>query len=142
MSLKFYLSCNTIVRMSDNLRILLVEDDMDLLLMVERYLKQWKFTVDPFNDPVEALAQFEKDADAYSLVITDIKMPNMSGIQMASRMLQIQPDIKVVLMTAYDMIPDDLESSLPVVKYKDILRKPFRLLEMCNAVKKQLHAAP
>jgi CheY-like chemotaxis protein len=128
--------------MPDNLRILLVEDDLDLLSMVERYLKQWKFAVDPFNDPVEALAQFEKNADAYSLVITDIKMPNMSGIQMAGRMLLIKPDTKVVLMTAYDVIPDDLESSVPVVKYRDILRKPFRLLEICNAVKKQLQAAP
>ena len=140
--MKFYLSCATIVRMQDNLRILLVEDDMDLLGMVERYLKQWKFLTDPFNDPVEALAHFEKNAGAYSLVITDIKMPRMSGIQMASRMLQVKPDIKIVLMTAFDVIPDELESSLPIVKYKDILRKPFRLLEICNAVKRQLQAAP
>lgn len=141
MSLKFYLPCATIVRMQDNLGILLVEDDMDLLGMVERYLKQWKFAVDPFNDPLEALTHFEKNANIYSLVITDIKMPRMSGIQMASRMLQVKPDIKIVLMTAFDVIPDELESSLPIVKYKDILRKPFRLLEICNAVKRQLQAA-
>ena len=128
--------------MSNALGILLVEDDMDLLKMVERYLERWKFAVDPYSDPAEALAQFEKNADAYSLVISDIKMPNMSGIQMASRMLRTKPDIKVMLMTAFDVIPDDLESSLPIVKYKDILRKPFRLLEICNAVKKQLQAAP
>jgi CheY-like chemotaxis protein len=126
--------------MQNSLGIMLVEDDLDLLDMVGRYLKQWNFAVDPFNDPLEALAQFEKNPESYSLVITDIKMPQMNGIQMASHMLRAKPDIKIVLMTAYDVIPDDLKSSLPVVKYQDILRKPFRLLEMCNAVKKQLQA--
>jgi CheY-like chemotaxis protein len=61
MSLKFYLPCFTIVHVPDNLRILLVEDDLDLLGMLERYLKQWKFAVDSFNDPAEALAHFEKN---------------------------------------------------------------------------------
>jgi two-component system, cell cycle response regulator CpdR len=83
----------------------------------------------------------KKTPDSYSLVISDIKMPKMNGIQMASRMLEARPDIKIVLMTAFDLIPDDLESSLPVVKHKDILKKPFRLLEICNAVKRQLQTA-
>ncbi len=40
-------------------------------------------------------------------------------------------------MTAYDVTPNDLESNLPIVKYKDIPKKLFRILEICNAVKKQ-----
>lgn len=127
--------------MSHNPRILVVEDDPDLLDMVNRYLKQWKFDADPFNDPLDALAHFKENPDSYSLVITDIKMPQMNGIDMAGAMQRAKPDIKIILMTAYDVIPDDLESNLPIVKYKDILKKPFRLLEICNAVKKQLQTA-
>jgi len=106
--------------MSHNPRILVVEYDPDLLDMVNRYLRQWKFDADPFNDPLEALAHFKENPDSYSLVITDIK---------------------IILMTAYDVIPDNLESNLLVVKYKDILKKPFRLLEICDEVKKQMQTA-
>jgi DNA-binding response OmpR family regulator len=51
--------------MSHNPRIL-VEDDPDLLDMVNRYLRQWKFDANPFNDPLEALAHFKENPDSYS----------------------------------------------------------------------------
>jgi len=126
--------------MSDN-RILVVEDNPDLLDMVNRYLRQWKFAADPFNDHLEALAHFKENPGSYSLVIIDIKMPQMNGIDIAGAMQRAKPDIKIILMTAYDVIPDDLESNLLIAKYKDILKKPFRLLEICNAVKKQMQTA-
>jgi two-component system cell cycle sensor histidine kinase/response regulator CckA len=116
-----------------------VDDEPDLLRMVELYLRQWGFTVDGFGDSIEALAHFKDNYEQYSLVLTDVKMPNMTGFELASALLKIKPEIKIVIMTAYDVMPRDLETLLPIIKYDDLLIKPFRLVEICNAVKKQLH---
>jgi CheY-like chemotaxis protein len=119
-------------------RIMVVDDERDVLRMIEMYLKSWGFEVDAFSDPVKALGYFQKNPAFFSLVLTDVRMPHMSGIELATHLLRIKPDVKVMLMTAYQINSLDLESSLPVIKYEDILRKPFRLKEICDGVKKQL----
>lgn len=123
-------------------RILVVDDEPDLLRLVTMYLKSWNYEVDAFTRSIEALSFFQKNPSFFSLVLTDIRMPGMSGLELASHVLRIRPDIRVMLMTAYEITPSDLEKSLPIVKYKDILRKPFRLKEICEGVKKQLPPVP
>jgi len=117
---------------------MLVDDETDILLMVRKYLERWGFVVETFDKPAQALAHFEKNYADYSLVLTDIRMPGMTGIEMARFMLRIRPETKIILMTAFDIQPNELAASLPIVKWQDILHKPFRLVEVCNAVKKQL----
>jgi len=124
--------------MSGSHRIMVVDDELDLLRMVKMYLKAWNFEVDAFSDPIEALGFFQKNASFFSLVLTDIRMPRMTGLEFAQHILQIKPDMKIMLMTAFQV--DSLELSvLPIVKYEDILEKPFRLKQICDGVKKQLH---
>lgn len=127
--------------MSGSHRIMIVDDELDLLRMVEMYLKAWNFEVDAFSDPLEALGFFQKNASFFSLILTDIRMPRMTGLELAQHILQIKPDMKIMLMTAFQV--DSLELSvLPIVKYEDILEKPFRLKQICDGLKKQLHITP
>jgi two-component SAPR family response regulator len=65
-------------------------------------------------------------------------MPEMSGIELATRMLQIKPDINIVIMTAYEIEPSEFAINLPLVKRDDILKKPFTLTQVCNAIKKKM----
>ena len=124
--------------MSAESRIMLVDDETDILNMVKMYLERWGFVVDAFARPEQALAHFEKNYADYSLVLTDIRMPGITGLELANLMLHIKPGIKIMLMTAYEIQPRELEMTLPIVKWQDILRKPFKLVEICTAVKKQL----
>lgn len=119
---------------------MLVEDDEDILKIVEKYLIKWDFAVDAFSDPVLAWQHFQDHAAQYSLVLSDIKMPGMSGLELAKLMLMFKPNVKIVLMTAYELSQEELD--LPVIRYEDILRKPFKLVEVCNAIKKQLQTRP
>lgn len=122
-------------------RILVVDDEPDLLRTVEMYLKAWNFDIDAFTDPVKALDYFKQNPTFFSLVLTDIRMPGMSGVEFANKILAIRPDMKIMLMTAYDIPPLKSEEGLPLVKYEDILKKPFRLADICQGVKKQLQIA-
>lgn len=56
-------------------------------------------------------------------------MPHMSGLELAQNLLQIRPDMKIVLMTAFEIYPMELKTGLPILKHTDILKKPFRLVE-------------
>jgi len=119
-------------------RILVVDDEQDLLRIVEMYLKSWNFEVDSFTDPIEALAFFKRNSSSFSLVLTDVRMPHMTGLELAYNVLAIKPNTKVMLMTAFQIDTLELKTGLPVIEYQDILKKPFRLKEVCDGVKKHL----
>jgi DNA-binding NtrC family response regulator len=120
---------------------MVVEDEPDILRLVEIYLTRWGFLVDAFTDPINALAHFKLNISAYSLVLSDVRMPGINGVELAQKLLELSPTIKVVLMTAFDILDEELKANLPMIKQIDILRKPFKLLQVCTAVKKQLQLA-
>jgi len=116
-----------------------VDDEPDILRIVELSLLRWGYAVDAFTNPVAALEHFKENASKYSLIITDIRMPSMSGSELARRAKQIRQDIKVLVMTAYE-IDKELQKVLPSIK-DGFLQKPFHTNDICIAVRKHLAAA-
>jgi two-component system, cell cycle sensor histidine kinase and response regulator CckA len=123
---------------SNHQKIMAVDDEFDILQIIKRYLEKWGFAVDAFMNPLDAIEQFKKDPDLYSVILLDVRMPEISGIALAELMLKVKPGARIVIMTAYELRTEDLKFSLPTISYNDILQKPFRLVQICNAVKKQL----
>jgi two-component system cell cycle sensor histidine kinase/response regulator CckA len=115
---------------------MVVDDEHDLVNVVEIYLKKWKFGVDSFTNPVDAIARFKNSPFSYLLVITDIRMPQKSGLALAKSILRVKPDAKIIIITAFEITREELESSLPIIQHKDILKKPFDLVQICGLVKK------
>ena len=127
--------------MSENGRIMLVDDDFDIIFVVRQYLERWGFEVDSFTNPLYALQKFKENPGQYSLLLTDIRMPEMTGIRLTKLVQEIKPSMKAVIMTAYELTPADLSEHLPSISHDEILQKPFRLLQICTAIKKQLQTA-
>jgi DNA-binding NtrC family response regulator len=121
-------------------RIMAVDDEPDILKIVKISLAKWGYKVDAFTDPVEALDHFRENASAYSLVLTDIKLPGMSGEELAKRAKEIRPDIKVMVMTAFE-VNMDLRNALPSIERHGFLQKPFHTADVCVAVRRHLAAA-
>jgi CheY-like chemotaxis protein len=128
--------------MSNRGKIMVVDDELDILFIVRRYLEKWGYEVDTFSDPLHALQIFKANSDRFMLVLTDIRMPEMTGIQLAHLMLKTKPDTKIVIMTAYDITTDEFGLKLPTITHQDILQKPFKLAQVCGAIKKQLDPKP
>lgn len=126
-----------------NHRIIIVDDEPESLKIFETYLKAWNFEVDAFTDPVRALSHFKENASSTSLVVTDIRMPNMSGIELAQEILRLKSDMKIILMTAFqiDLPWIQIKPSAATTEDDIVLRKPFDLDELCKAIRKQLHIA-
>lgn len=120
---------------------MVVDDEYDIVHVVRKHLEKWGYSVDTFTDSMLAFQMFTDNPDRYSIIITDIRMPEISGLDLAAKMLRVKPDVKIVIMTAFEIEPDDLVLNLPTITRDDILKKPFSLVQVCEAVKSQLKRA-
>ena len=82
-------------------RILLVDDEPSILKLTRRRLESLGYAVVAAGDPQEALQLFEAAPGAFDMLVTDMAMPKMSGVQLAAGILKIRPDIPVMLCTGY-----------------------------------------
>lgn len=119
--------------MSSAHSILVVDDELDIVLIFKQALSRQGYTVFGFTDPLLALEHFKLNSSDYGLVITDVRMPRMSGFELAANIKVIKPDAKVVFMSAFEV--SDLEFSMPGVKINDFLRKPVDVKTLVRIVK-------
>jgi DNA-binding NtrC family response regulator len=118
---------------------MVVDDDADILDVVQRSLRKWDLVSDGFTSPARALEHFRLNSDLYSLVISDLKMREMSGFDFIEQITQIKPDIKVTMMTAFIRDTVDIPEMLRgILKVDSILEKPVGIRKVCLHVRKQL----
>jgi PAS domain S-box-containing protein len=82
-------------------RILLVDDEADIVAATRIILEQAGYAVAPFTDSREALAAFKAMPDRFDLVITDLTMPHLTGLELAQELLQSCPQLPIMLCTGY-----------------------------------------
>ena len=89
---------------------MIIDDDEDILNLYSDFLKKEGFNVKPFLDPFRAIEEIRGRPQRYSLVITDIRMPGMSGIELITRLSKINQEIKVIVISAFDLNGEDLRT--------------------------------
>jgi CheY-like chemotaxis protein len=105
--------------------IMLVDDEPDVLLTLKSFLIQEGYNAEIFSDSCTALKRFEdSDTRHYDLVVLDIRMPKINGIQLFKRLKAIDPDIKIVFASSLDMAHEIL-SVLPDLRPDNIIKKPI-----------------
>lgn len=119
-----------------NERLLVVDDEAMLSLMLQQMLQQLGYNVTIFNNSLDALQSFKENPANFDLVITDMTMPHMSGDQLARAMLTIRPDLPILLCTGYS---DRLHShDVQVAGIREVLLKPILLNDLAWAIRQAL----
>jgi PAS domain S-box-containing protein len=108
--------------------VLYVDDEESLVYLITRVLQRLGYRVSGFTDANEALAAFRSDPSAYEAVVTDLSMPSMSGIEFASQVLRLRPEVPVVMTSGY-VRPKDRESVMKT-GVRDLLLKPNTVEEL------------
>ena len=123
--------------MTDKQRILLIDNEEGLCRMMEQVLLDNGYLVRTYTNPVKAVEEFSPAA--WDLVITDIKMPGMTGLEVLQRVKEQARDLPVIIITAYATV----EMSIQAMRKGayDMLTKPFEPEELIYRVKNALQQA-
>lgn len=117
-----------------NQRILIVEDEAPMCELLTSFFSEKAHTVDTAQDGEHAVARLQEQD--YALVVTDIKLPGMSGLELLARIRVDWPDVAVVIMTAFSSISSAVEAMK--LGAEDYIGKPFQLDELGITVEKAL----
>ncbi len=113
--------------------ILIVDDEEMIVEMEKLMLERLGYHVTPLTGSVEALARFKENPGAFDLVITDMTMPRMTGIQLANELKSIRPDIPVIICSGFsDQINSDTSKALGIQGY---LMKPVIKRELAATIR-------
>lgn len=129
---------------SNNNKILLVDDEIDITAVFELGLEDNGFEVDSFNDPLEALKHFRNGL--YDLALLDYRMPSMNGFDLYQKIREMDQKIKVCFITAFDIYHNELarrfENSSQTSLYKEdsgcIIHKPIEIDDLIVRIRERL----
>jgi len=119
-----------------NEKILLVDDEEQLTGMGKRMLQRLGYTVFTENSSTEALKIFRNDPYGFDIIITDMTMPNMTGDKLAIEMMNIRPDIPIILCTGFsESITDEQAKEIGI---REFIMKPMVLSDLSEKIRRVL----
>jgi DNA-binding NtrC family response regulator len=115
-------------------KLLIVDDDPDIVQVLKMGLVRNGFSVEAFTNPQEALQSFKSGAESYCLVLSDIRMPALSGIQLSKKVKGINPNVKVVLMTAFEIRDNEFSKVFPSTHIDGFIQKPIGIKDLTDKI--------
>jgi two-component system OmpR family response regulator len=124
--------------LTNSKRVLIVDDEVDIANTFKLALECAGFIADVFDDPVKSLSAYK--AGAYDLLLLDIRMPQMSGFELYDKIKEIDDNVNVCFVTAYEEYYDEIKMRFPhSEKIELLIRKPIGIEELVKRVKTRLN---
>jgi DNA-binding response OmpR family regulator len=110
----------------------LVDDEPDITRLVRMVLEDNEFVVDSYTDPTLALSNFKPGL--YNLLLLDIKMPKMSGLDLYQKMKEIDSNVKICFLTASELFYEEYRrlDAYPTLDKEYFIQKPFRTEDLIH----------
>jgi DNA-binding response OmpR family regulator len=123
-----------------NNRILLVDDEQDVIYAIKKVLENSGFVVDSYNDPTLALSNFK--LGLYDLLLLDIKMPKMNGFDLYQRIRKIDSNVKICFLTASELFYEEYRriNAYPTLDKEYFIQKPLRTEELIRQLNEILYS--
>ena len=114
--------------------LLIVDDDPDIAQVLEQGFLKNSFLVSTFTNPEEALKNFQSNSEDYCLMLSDIRMPGISGIKLARKVKEINPKVKVILMTSFEIKDNEFSKVFPSTQVDGFVQKPIQIKDLTNKI--------
>jgi two-component system, OmpR family, response regulator ChvI len=125
-------------RNNASFNILIIDDDKDILFTFTSIIKSQGYSAKSFSNPSEALNDFSNSNPyTYDLILMDIRMPGINGIKLYSKFKVINPEIKIIFISALDAISEIL-SFFPEITDSNVLRKPIEADQLLNKINTEI----
>jgi CheY-like chemotaxis protein len=113
-------------------RILFVDDEPSIVRLAQVMLKSLGHTVTAFGKPADALTALQADPGAFDLLMTDLTMPETTGVDLARQVRKVRPDLPIILSSGYaDEVPEETLKALGML---EVLPKPFQAQALGTAI--------
>ena len=123
----------------NQIRALVVDDDIDICNLTRMVLQKEGFDVNGFTDPLLALERFRANCDSCDIVISDLRMPAMNGIEFLQNIKKVKPKTKVLLMSAFTIEGDPEYAGLfEQTKINGFIQKPVSMRHLTRTIKSHL----
>jgi len=120
--------------------IAVVDDELDIAQLFHNALQKTNgFTIFAFTDPNVAFEHFSLNREHYALIISDLKMPIINGIELIKRTKKLNPCIRTILMTAFDITDVLFQQYVVKELINGFLQKPMHLRNLYAEVNNQLN---
>jgi DNA-binding response OmpR family regulator len=116
--------------------VLIIDDDPDVTTVFGLGLQDEGFDVQTYNDPLEALSQFRPNF--YNLLLIDINMPKMNGIDLSIKILELDTSVKICFITAGDANIEVLRELYPNRSIGCYIKKPVTIENLVRRIKAEL----
>ena len=119
-----------------NETILFVDDEISITKMVKRMFERLGYKVETATTPQNALDRFSLDPDHFDLVITDMTMPQMTGVKLSEKLMEIREDIPIIVCTGHStLVNEEKAKELGLAAY---VMKPIDMQETAQTIRKVL----
>ena len=106
--------------------ILIVDDEFGIVDSIKIWLERYNFAVCGFTDPLQALEYFKHNSGTITHVLSDIRMPQMNGYELVTKIKELQPKVKVILMSAFEINEKEFSKMLPSIEI-GLISKPVSM---------------
>jgi len=119
---------------------MVVDDEEELATLFRQLIESMGLDAISFTDPLLAFEYFKNNKDKFSMVITDLRMPGLDGIQLAKRIRECNEQTKILLITAF--IADKVlkDESFKEAQISEVIEKPIHFSELRQSIVQLLSA--
>jgi DNA-binding NtrC family response regulator len=121
-----------------NNNILVLDDELDITTVIITSLRKNGFNVFGFTNPFLALEHFKMNFKGYSIILSDLRMPGMNGFEFVKKSKEIKPEVKVLLMTAFDISTNIVSEEFLSTKVNGFIQKPVSNKELNSIIRKHI----
>lgn len=114
--------------------IMALDDEFDIVTLIKQALQKYGFNIFAFTDSFLALEHFNLNVKDYSIVISDIRMPGMNGYEFVKKVKRIKSEVKVILMTGFEINDLDLSNHLSTIKIDALIQKPLSIKQLRHII--------
>jgi DNA-binding NtrC family response regulator len=134
----YKLKAPSIKRDNRTTTVMVVDDDSDILTVTGRSLEHAGFNVHAFADPLTALYHVQNGCKDCQVLVSDVRMPELTGFQLVRKVKDLRPEMKVVMMTMFEVHKPEFEAVFPSTPIDDVIRKPFAPSQLVEKIRRFL----
>lgn len=123
---------------SNKTTVLLVDDNKDVTSTIQKGLHKHGFEVKVFNEPAQALLQFKPNW--YDAIVLDVRMPGMTGFELARKIWAKDPDAKVCFFSAFEIYENEAKIVFKHLNTKCFIKKPVAPSELAKHISQHLES--